>query len=51
MITIITPLIIMLFLEYVIKMNEDFLTKDVDHPERIPLPGVKDCIVSKNFKV
>jgi ABC-type multidrug transport system ATPase subunit len=44
MITIITPLIIMLFLEYVIKINKDFMIKSVDHPERIPLPGVKDCI-------
>jgi len=44
MITIITPLIAMLFLEYIIYISKNEVSKTVDlHPMRIPLAGVPDC--------
>jgi len=44
MITIVTPLIAMLFLEYIIIINKNESKKrNVIHPDRIPLEGVPDC--------
>lgn len=51
MITIVTPLIAMLFLEYIIIINKNESKKrNVIHPDRIPLEGVPDCYVNIKIK-